>query len=181
MELLKNAFASRSTTTVRRSYHLNLFMGEQSKGFRPGSVAVIISALLVSASVLLAASPYGLGGTKTVTEKETSTTTMAQTPPTLHKVTFNETGSGCTAGYVYDSKWYVTMANITIAQPSNATLPFPNDGVGYYSGKFVMISKIVFTVPDGPYPYYASIGPQKGTVIVDGSDVVIQVLGPFCL
>jgi hypothetical protein len=78
-------------------------MREQSKGFRASWVAVVTVAILVSASVLFAASPYGLGGPKTAAKTETSTTTVAESPPTLHSVTFNETGSGCTAGYVYDS------------------------------------------------------------------------------
>jgi hypothetical protein len=46
--------------------------------------------------------------------------------------------------------------------------------------KFSMISKIVFTVPDGTHPYYASIGPKRGIVNVNGSDVVVQVPGPYC-
>lgn len=112
---------------------------------------MVAAAILVSSSVLFAASPYRLGGLKTAAKTETSTTTVAESPPTLHSVTFNETGSGCTAGYVYDSKWYVAMANI-IVQPSNATFPFPSGGASYSSGKFSMISKIVFTVPDGTYP-----------------------------
>ncbi len=101
-------------------------------------------------------------------------------PVRLYTVTFNETGSGCTAGYVYVSKWYVTMANITIVQPSNATLPFPNSVVSHGAGYFVMISKITFTVPDGTYPYHVSLGPKDGTVTVDGADVVVQVPGPYC-
>jgi len=141
--------------------------------------SVIVAALIISAS-LLVATFNGLGAAKTVTMTETHTTTVAPTSVTLHTVTFNETGSGCTAGYVYDSEWYVTLANITIVQPSNATLPSPNSGAGYYAGKFAMISKIVFTVPDGTYPYYVSLGSVNGTVTVSGSDVVIQVFGPYC-
>ena len=98
----------------------------------------------------------------------------------MHKVTFNETGSGCTAGCIYDSEWYVTLADTTIVQPSNATLPFPNTGVEYYAGQFAMISEIIFTVPDGTYPYHVSLGGLNGTVTVNGSDVIIQVLGQFC-
>jgi len=46
-------------------------MREQSKGFRPSSVAVVAAAILVSPSVLFAASPYGLGGLKTAAKTET--------------------------------------------------------------------------------------------------------------
>lgn len=144
-------------------------------GRRTLSASVIVAGLIVAAG-LLAATLGGLGATKTVTETRTAG------PPsslTLHTVTFNETGSGCTAGYVYESRWYVTLANITIVQPSNATLPIPSPAPGY-SAKFAMISKIVFTVPDGTYPYYVSLGPRNGTVTVSGSDVVVQVPGPYC-
>jgi hypothetical protein len=153
--------------------------GQSDKGIRPISATIIVAALLVSAS-LLVATFNGLGSAKTVTVTESGTTTIAPISVTLHKVTFNETGSGCTAGYVYDSEWYVTLANITIVQPSNATSPFPNIGGEYYAGQFAMMSKIIFTVPDGTYPYYVSLGGLNGTVTVDGSDMVIQVLGPFC-
>jgi hypothetical protein len=152
---------------------------QSRKGIRPILGTIIVAALLVSAS-LLVATFNGLGSAKTVTVTESGTTTIASSSVTLHKVIFNETGSGCTAGYVYDSEWYVTLANTTIVQPSNATLPFPNTGVEYYAAKFATISKIIFTVPDGTYPYHISLGGLNGTALVNGSDVVIQVLGPFC-
>jgi hypothetical protein len=72
------------------------------------------------------------------------------------------------------------LGNVTIVQPSNATLPFPNSLGGHHSGAFKMISKIIFTVPDGSYPYYVSLGSYRWTVVVNGSDVVIRVVGPFC-
>jgi hypothetical protein len=155
-------------------------MNDQSKkSFRPLLATIIVAAVLVSAG-LLVATFNALGSAKTVTVTEPGSTTVASSSVTLHEVTFNETGSDCTAGHVYDSEWYVTLANVTIVQPSNATLPFPNSGVGYYAGKFGMISKIIFTVPDGTYPYHASLGALNGTVTVNGSNVVVQVPGPFC-
>jgi hypothetical protein len=47
-------------------------------------------------------------------------------------------------------------------------------------GDYGMIFKIVFTVPDGSYPYYGTFG-LNGTANVNGSDVVIQVNSyPVC-
>lgn len=142
-------------------------------------VAGVLLALLVGGSLVVG---YFAGNNaqRTVTITSTKVSSSSVTPPIpLYKVTFNETGIGCTAGYVYAQRWYVTMQNITIVQPANATLPFPN-GPGYDSAAFKTISKITFTMPDGTYAYYASLGPLSGTVTVNGSDVVVQVPGPFC-
>jgi hypothetical protein len=85
----------------------------------------------------------------------------------LHKVTFNETGSGCgsygagpTFKIDYVPNWYATLGNIMMVQPSNATLPLPNPE-GQNSPNFAAISKITFTVPDGSYPYHVSLGQDK--------------------
>jgi hypothetical protein len=99
----------------------------------------------------------------------------------LHKVTFNETGINCGwgNGSSYVSRWYVTLGNVTIVQPSNATVPFPNPNLTIY-GDYGMMSKIIFTVPDGSYPYHVSLG-LNGTANVNGSNVVIQVNSyPVC-
>ncbi len=143
--------------------------------------AIIIAGLIVSASILFAASPYGLVGAKTVTITETSTSTEESGSATLHKVVFNETGIHCSwsGEPSYISRWYVTLGNVTIVQPSNATLPFPGPDASIY-GEYGMISKIVFTVPDGSYQYHGSLG-LNGTVDVNGSDVVIPVYSyPTC-
>jgi hypothetical protein len=153
------------------------------------SVAVGVAALVVSAGALFAAS-MGIGATRTITE--TTTTTVAPTSLSLHTVTFNETGTGCggygrkpTYAVNYAPRWYVTLGNLTVVQPSNATLPFP-DGPGVNRPVYGMISKIVFTVPDGSYPYYVSLGNDPGndtytgTVVVNGADAVVQVTGPLC-
>ncbi len=156
----------------------------QSKGH---GLATIIAALIVSAGIAFAASPYGLGGAKTVTVTATTTTTTSTTPPTsivLHKVTFNESGA---CGGVYASKWAITIGNITITQPWNATLPI-SYGIGSVfeaSGTFKMISQIVFTLPDGGYRYdisgglSTSDGLSNGTVLVNGSDAIVPVEGPY--
>lgn len=153
------------------------------------SAAVVVGALVVSAGALFAAFT-GAGATRTETEITTSTVTP--TSVSLYKVTFNETGTGCgaygqepTYAVRYAPRWYATLGNLTIVQPSNATLPFPEFS-GVYRPVYAMISKIVFTVPDGSYPYYVSLGIDPGndnytgTVVVDGADLVVQVTGPLC-
>jgi hypothetical protein len=144
--------------------------------------AIIIAALVISASVLFATNIGGLGAIRTVTSA------AAPSSIPLHLVTFNETGTGCgsyeqgvTFAIDYVPRWYATLGNITIVQPSNATLPLSLEGQNL--PVFAMISKITFTVPDGSYPYHVSLGQDgtyNGTVVVDGSDVVIQVIGPLC-
>jgi hypothetical protein len=150
-------------------------------------VAILIAALFISASVLFATRVSGLGVARTVTRTLTSSAAPSSIP--LHLVTFNETGTGCgsyeqgvTFAIDYVPSWYVTLGNVTIVQPSNATLPLPQDE-GQNLRVFAMISKIAFTVPDGSYPYHVSLGQDgtyDGTAIVDGSDVVVQVIGPLC-
>jgi hypothetical protein len=149
--------------------------------------AIIIAALVVSASVFLATSLMGLGVARTVTR--TVTFTVAPSSIELYKVTFNETGTGCgsygqefTFAMDYVPSWYATLGNITLVQPSNATLPLPSPEAQNRPA-FATISKIVFTVPNGSYPYHVSLGQDgtyDGVVVVNGSDVVIQVIGPLC-
>jgi hypothetical protein len=157
-------------------------MKEQSKkGVRTTALAIVIAGLAISASVLFAASSYRLGVTRTVTE--TATSTVAPSSIQLHKVTFNETGINCGwgPGLAYIDMWYVTLGNVTIGQPSNATLPFPDRPGAGYAPLYAMTSKIIFTVPDGSYRYHVSLGPLGGTVNVNGSDVAIQVNSyPLC-
>jgi hypothetical protein len=160
-------------------------MNRSNKGIGTPA-AIIIAGLVISVSILLATNFNGLGVTRTVTKEVTSVVAPSLTP--LHQVTFNETGTGCgsygaapTFKIDYVPRWYVTLGGITIVQPSNATRPLPIlQGVNL--PVFAMISKIVFTVPDGSYPYYVSLGNNtyNGTVVVKGSDVVIQVIGPLC-
>ena len=113
---------------------------------------------------------------------ETTTSTVAPSSIPLYKVTFNETGMACGYGPAlsYAYRWYATLGNLTMVQPSNATLPFPNPGYGAGSPAYAMISTIIFTVPDGTYSYRVSLGDLNGTVNVNGSNVVIPVEGPLC-
>jgi hypothetical protein len=162
-------------------------MSDQSKRrVRVVGATIIVAALMVSASVLFAS--YGLVGSRTVTKTVTSastttnlittTTTSTEVPASipLHMVTFNESGD---CGGVYANRWAVTMGNITISQPSNMTYPFPPFGGESDTAAGAIISKIIFTVPDGTYNYTtyapAMLFPFSGTVDVNGSDVVVQL------
>jgi hypothetical protein len=66
-------------------------MNERSKRGFGLAGAMIIAALIISASVVFAASRYGLGATRTATSTETSTIAPRSIP--LYKVTFNESGA----------------------------------------------------------------------------------------
>ena len=181
---------------------------------------IVVIAILVVASLGIG---YLGGSSARSTDTVTSTTTMVTTTASLvtttsmitsstgttntstilqlyHQVTFNETGCigpGAQAAgdtvLTYMPRWYVTMDNVTIVQPSNATLPFANPGnESSSSPAYATISTIVFTVPDGNYTYHASLGvfiangqsepfDFNGTVAVNGSNVVIPVEGPLCI
>jgi hypothetical protein len=156
-----------------------------------------VLAALVIGLLIGAAATYVLAGaslSRTATTPTTlapvtitSTTTVAATASSvqLHKVTFDETG-GCSASYYFE-RWYVTMDNITLVQPSNVTLSQMNNQTGGRSGQeYKEISTIVFTVPDGNYSYYASngageFGAIQRFVVVNGSDKVVPLMtGPYC-
>ena len=166
-------------------------MSDQSKKATRTAAAIIIGALLVSVSLLFAASNYG--GTTTVTKVETTTSTISMTtanPTQLYMVTFNETG-GCVTAAIpvspfYYNRWYVTMDNITLIQPSNVTLSQINNETVGYNQAYREISTITFTVPDGTYSYFVSVGVvegrgSQGAVTVNGSDEAVQIhTGPYC-
>jgi hypothetical protein len=152
------------------------------------AIAALVIGLLIGAAAtyaLAAASPGRTITTTTtlpaVTSTGTATVTAIQQIANvgsipLHKVTFNESGD---CGGVYADPWAVTMGNITISQPSNMTYPFPPSVDESDTAAAALISKIVFTVPDGTYNYTtyapASLFPFSGTVDVNGSDVVVQL------
>lgn len=152
-----------------------------------------VLAALVIGLLIGAGATYGLGAailsrtdTLTTTALSTSLITTTVTSVQLYKVTFNETG-GCAGPNSpdYYGKWYVTMDNITIVQPSNVTLSqIVNPVEGRDGQQYKEISTIVFTVPDGNYSYYASDGlgaTFHGFVAVSGSDEVVPIMtGPYC-
>lgn len=143
------------------------------------SIAIIIAALEVSASIVYAASSHDPGTARTLTRTVTESAALSSSQ--LHKVTFNDTGESC-GGILYVSPWAVAMGNITIAQPSNVTLPL--SGVESESGVYNTISKIIFTVPNGSYNYNVTSGsllmPYSGTVNVNGADVVVELYQISC-
>jgi hypothetical protein len=171
-------------------------------------LAALVIGLLVGAGATYAVAESQSrtrASTTTVTLASTATNLMTTTITSaagnasvqLHEVTFNESGE-CGA---YASNWAVTLTtllpvssdhppfdtpyavigNVTITQPSNATLPLNTAG-GSAGGAYKMISKIVFTVPDGVYEYdvtsFWDFSPPGGMVYVNGSDVVVQLVGP---
>jgi hypothetical protein len=145
------------------------------------SVGTIAAAIVIAGVVVSAGSLFVASSNREVTRTVTQTASTGLGSIMLYKVIFNETGINCGwgNGSSYVSRWYVTLGNVTIVQPSNATLPFPDPNLTIY-GDYGMISKIIFTVPDGSYLYYGSFG-LNGIANVNGSNVVIQVNSyPVC-
>jgi hypothetical protein len=164
--------------------------------------ALVIGLLVGAAATYTLAGTQGRTSTSTTTVISASTTTITSTEENasirLHELTFNESGE-CGA---YASTWAVTLTtllypnsehppfdnpppyvigNVTITQPSNATLPINTAG-GSAGGAYKMISKIVFTVPNGIYQYNVTsswdFAPSGGVIGVNGSDLVVQLAGP---
>lgn len=139
---------------------------------RIGTFAALVIAAVVMSSLILARFS-GFEIPRILTEPTSIPT---------YEVTFNETGSGCGGLGSYVPSWYATLGNLTKVQPPSATLPLPNPEPSN-SPSFATISMITFTVPDGGYPYYVVLGQDgtyNGTVVVAGSDVVVQIVGPLC-
>ncbi len=108
--------------------------------------------------------------------------TSVRTTIALHKVVFNES---TLCDNQYADRWAVTLGGVTIVQPSNATFPF--SGATSFGPVGEAISKITFTVPGGTYDWNVSartgLGPESGTVSVNDTDVVVQMLAQppgFC-
>ena len=144
-------------------------------------VGVGAALALVVFLVFQSATPGLFLATRTTTVTETTESTVIPASIPLYKVTFNDTGGSC-GGVFYVSPWSVTIGNITLAQPSNATLPLSgqeSESPAYYS-----ISTIIFTVPNGSYNYNVISGglirPFSGTVSVNGSDISVQLFVLNC-
>jgi hypothetical protein len=107
----------------------------------------------------------------------------------LHEVTFHQTGN-CgppeqQAGPYYTTPWSVTLGNLTKVEPVNGTVPGPSQGYSG-SGVDVNLSMIVFDVPNGIYHYSvapsdAFYGGSSGVLTVNGTDVTVQVSGPYMM
>ena len=138
--------------------------------------AAVVSAAVVAFVVGAAFSSLVFSG------RGATTVTMTATPHNsssrLYQVMFNQTGA-CSPPF-YLAPWSVTLGNeTTIFGPANATLPLSNS---HYEAaqQFKAYAVIAFSVPNGTYTY--SVQPeflaQKGTVTVNGADLVVQVHAP---
>lgn len=135
---------------------------------------MLLGLFVVLTIALASTTVYEATSRTTSTSVVTTTTTSFLTPSKLERVIFNES-TICDDQYA--DRWAVTLGDITIVQPSNATFPFSvatNFGPAGES-----ISKIIFTVPDGTWNWNVSartgLGPASGTVDVNGSDVIVQL------
>jgi hypothetical protein len=151
LSLLAKALVDKSAISCKTQSSLEVrSMSDQSnKGIQATSAAIVVAALVVSASILFAVSHYGLGGARTVTKTTTTTAASLMTTTTtltalssssirLWKVTFNETPF---SPECYPNRWAVTLGNITLSQPSNMPFPFPGYSLGV-GPSFKAISKI---------------------------------------
>ena len=116
-----------------------------------------------------------------VTSNFTATTSAAGATR-LYDVTFQQSGD-CSPP-VYVVPWSVTLGNVTIAQPSNATLPITT-APSPTAQTNQSLSTIVFSVPDGstntrisPKGTFSS---DYGSITVDGAGVLVTVNGPVWL
>jgi hypothetical protein len=149
-------------------------------GIRLDLIALLIAVIIVSGSITFLVTKTRAGPTSTETITTTVTSTPLLPPLELHKVVFNETGISCGGPMLYADSWAVTLGGITIAQPSNATLPVSGN---FDAAQFQSIHTIIFTMPDGRYDYNVTTtgnppSPQRGSVTVNGSDQVVQLNFP---
>ncbi|MDA4116485.1 MAG: hypothetical protein OK442_08020 [Thaumarchaeota archaeon] len=138
-------------------------MAEENSTSLPGGSATITATILDNAAV---ASNF-------------TTTTSAAGGGRLYDVTFQQSGDCSPPLYVVP--WSVTLGNVTIAQPSNATLPITSEPSNP-SQTNQSLSTIVFSVPDGSYQYTISpkgtFSSDYGSVTVNGAGVLVTVNGP---
>jgi len=111
---------------------------------------------------------------KAVVTQNTLTTSKS---PILYEVVFNDTGYCPPPPLTYPASWAVSLNNKTIVEPPSAGFPLPEQPE--FSPAFKIYSTITFSVPDGTYNYTVYPQPvfflQNGKVVVNGSDVVVQV------
>ena len=122
---------------------------------------------------------------KAATTQPTSTTNTSQI---FYEVVFNDAGNCPPPPLTYPASWAVSLNNKTIVEPPSAGFPLP--AYPELGPAFRNYSMITFSVPDGTYHY--TVYPQtefylqSGTVVVNGSDVVVPVefsleIGGGCL
>jgi len=149
--------------SISITFGASSFMTEKNSTSLPKGSATVTATMLGEAAVAsnFTLTASGPGGTR------------------LYDVTFHQSGACSPLAYV--APWSVTLANQTIAEPSNATLPIPG---GPYAGgpQFQNLSTIAFSVPNGLYQYRLSpsgaFAQPTGSVMVNASDVSIEVSGP---
>ncbi len=135
---------------------------------------------LIAIAVVTLAIGLGIGSVSFPTST-TVTRTLTTTPTgasRLFEVEFIQQGV-CSDPEVWLAPWAVSLNNVTIVRPSNATLPLSESSFGAGpSGE--NYSTISFSVPNGTYNYTVyprSFLGETGIVTVDGSDVLITVNG----
>ncbi|HZW55839.1 MAG TPA: hypothetical protein VFF30_06075 [Nitrososphaerales archaeon] len=154
-------------------------MSSTGPGAAIGFVPILIIALVFGAYLSLAITSAGASSSTTTSTSIATSVSSTSAPQGYHNLIFNQTG-WCSP-QVYLAPWAVSLSNgITIAQPSNATLPLPEKGVYTYSQAYTNYSVITFRVSDGIYNYnvYPKSefpGQSSGTVIVKGADVTVQL------
>ncbi len=142
--------------------------------------AVITVMWITNSSALPTEAPQSVSVSEDFAVGSASTVTTPASGQ-LYEVIFKQTGD-CTPT-VYAEPWSVTLGPWTVAEPSNATLPISTTG-GAYDPNLVNESTIIFSVPNGQYPYSVdmgawNIGNPTGVVKVDGADVMVLVQGPL--
>jgi hypothetical protein len=149
--------------TISITFGATNSMTEENSTSLPGGSATITATILDNAAVAsnFTATTSTAGGTR------------------LYDVTFQQLGD-CSPP-VYVVPWSVTLGSVTIAQPSNATLPITSEPSNS-SQTNQTLSTIVFSVPDGSYQYTVSpkgtFSSDYGSVTVNGTGVLVTVNAP---
>jgi hypothetical protein len=125
--------------------------------------------------------PFGAISTYITATTSLSTTSYSTSNTALYYLVFRETPvSTCNPSYL--SEWSVTLNNETKAQPSNATLPIP-DNQWNAGTQYANLSEIIFSVAAGTYNYTihpnSALTPNSGTVEVNDSSLTLSIELPY--
>lgn len=140
----------------------------------------VVASLLVLVIILSSAAGYFVGVTAShTTTVTTTTTTMASNSSSrLYELVFNQTGYCPPPPETYIAPWGVTLNNKTmIVEPPMWSLPLPSGDVEFRPS-YKNSSVIAFSVPNGSYSYVIYpdwVFNERGTVMINGSDLVVQV------
>jgi hypothetical protein len=154
----------------------------QKRSFTALAVAIVVAALVVSASLFAF---YSAEGTVTKTSNVTTIVTPTVTKTVtlggvvssaLHYVVFQQVGA-CSPEF-WGMPWSVTIGNATEVQPAGTPLPLYNYELLGTSDRNLTV--IVFALPNGTYNF--SVGPsagfftpQSGKAVVSGNDVLVDI------